>query len=418
MIAFLIEILLTILTRVADFFTKGALTRFFDSKKKTEPTDQIDALIAIHKESLENAVKRKELELELAEEKKDKKRIQAELNELKNRLSNPEKALQEAHERIASLESALEREGNEIGAEKLTEAKTAIENGDFSKAEELFAEIETREKLAVERAARAAFARGEIANQEVRLADAAEHYARAAQLGPCFKTLIMAERFAHVMGNYDSALSFGLEAQKAAIAEHGEESKEYANSLNNVALNYETQGRLKEAGELYKQALKICKNIFKEPHFIIAISLNNIGNNYQLQEKYDKAEKFHKQGLQMRKEVLDEGHPEIANSQHNLAGIYRRLGQYEEAEKLYMQALINFINFYGKTHYMNAICFHNLSILYENQRQYEKALPLSRQAVEIAETTLGPDHPNTKVIRDDYEFLKILKANAENDASQ
>ena len=91
----------------------------------------------------------------------------------------------------------------------MAEARQALEAGDFSIADALFAEIEDQEMLAVERTARAAFARGDIAEQDIRWADAAEHYARAARLHPNYEHLYAASEFTSRSGDYDKAITFG-----------------------------------------------------------------------------------------------------------------------------------------------------------------------------------------------------------------
>ena len=84
------------------------------------------------------------------------------------------------------LEALLERSGNDIGGDRIAQAKAALEKGDYSIADDIFAEIEARNTLAVQETARAAFGRGEIAEEQVRWADAATHYTRAADLDPTF----------------------------------------------------------------------------------------------------------------------------------------------------------------------------------------------------------------------------------------
>ncbi len=64
--------------------------------------------------------------------------------------------MQEARKTIDKLEDGLTREGNSIGGDRMAEARQALEAGDFSIADALFAEIEDQEMLAVERTARAA----------------------------------------------------------------------------------------------------------------------------------------------------------------------------------------------------------------------------------------------------------------------
>ena len=58
----------------------------------------------------------------------------------------------------------------------------------------------------------------------------------------------------------------------------------------------------------------------------------------------------------------------------------------------------------GKQHPDYATSLHNLTYLYQYQDQYEQALPLYKQAVEIFTKALGKEHPNTKVIKRNYEM--------------
>ena len=383
----------------------------------TVPQDQVSVPKDIYKEGMENAVRVKELEMQAAHGE-EKALLQKQIDVLNNRLENLPQAFQEAQERIASLETALEREGNEIGAEKLAEAKTALENGDFSKADELFAEIQTREDLAVQRSARAAYARGEIADQEIRWHDAAEHYARAAQLDPCFETLIRAQKLALAVGDYSSALSLSEEAKKAAIADYGEESEQHATSLNNLGALYQKKNQHKKAKPLHKKALLICKNMPKKNYFSIANSLTNLGAVYEDLGNPEKAEPLYKEALDTYNKDLNKNHPYIAGTLNNLAGIYLENEQYKEAEPLYKQALQMHQELLGKNHPETANSFNSLGALYYRQGQYKEAEPFCKQGLEIFESALGPDHPETKLFRKNYEDLQEHLANAENDEPQ
>ena len=62
------------------------------------------------------------------------------------------------------------------------------------------------------------------------------------------------------------------------------------------------------------------------------------------------------QALEMSRKLLGEEHPSVATSLNNLAGLYRAQGRYEEAEPLF-------------------------------------------------EKLLGPTHPNTKIIRSNFEIF-------------
>ncbi len=119
-----------------------------------------------------------EADLERAHES-EKAKLREQISELERQLDDPDVALAEAEEKIADLSARLLRMGQEIGGDRLAEAEAALMQLDFSVADEIFAEIEARQELAVLEAARAAYGRGEVAEAEMRWNDAAEHYAES-----------------------------------------------------------------------------------------------------------------------------------------------------------------------------------------------------------------------------------------------
>ena len=48
---------------------------------------------------------------------------------------------------------------------------------------------------------------------------------------------------------------------------------------------------------------------------------------------------------------------------------------------------------------------NNIASLYYAQGRYSEAVPLYKEAVEIVERVLGAEHPNTKIMRGNYEVL-------------
>ena len=59
----------------------------------------------------------------------------------------------------------------------------------------------------------------------------------------------------------------------------------------------------------------------------------------------------------------------------------------------------------GVDHPDTAESLNNLAGLYRAQGRYAEAAPLLKEAVEIMERVLGAEHPNTKIMRDNYERL-------------
>ena len=380
--------------------------------------------------------------------KPERKPLFRKIKEYNIRLTNISEALQEKQNFIISLKASLKQESNEIEAKKITEAITANRKGDFSKTDALFEELENREGITVERATHAAFVRGQIAEQDIRWRDAAEHYARAAHLYPCFDTLIKAQKLTLDIGNYSSALSFAMKAKEAAIKEYGEDTEQYAHSLNNLGLTYDKQGQYDKAEPLYQKASKICKKVFEKKNPRIAININNLARMYQKQGRYDEAETLYKQALNGRKEAWGVKHYYTAQSLNNLAEFYTHTkqpqkalplyeealkicrktlgkknpdiatilgnmgntydidGNYKKIESIHKEALLISQETLGDTHPDVAKSLNNLACFYSKINQHKEAEPLYEQAIEILESNFDSDHPITKKIKDNYNVGK------------
>jgi len=308
-----------------------------------------------------------DLEAELAEASQgEKQQLIARIAELESQIADPEPALAEARKRIAHLEVLLERSGNEIGGDRLSEARAALEKGDYSIADDLFAEIEARRAMEVQEAARAAFGRGEIAEAEVRWADAAAHYARAARLAPDLNSLRKASEFTRRAGEYEAAIMFSGQMVKAARAD--ESPAALAGALNEHAINTGRLGRYAEAEGLFREALEIDRATIGEGHPDYATRLSNLAGAVRAQGGFEEAEGLYREALEIDRATIGEGHPDYATRLSNLAGVVQAQGRYEEAERY------------------------------------------SREALEIAGRSLGPEHPSTITFRENLEAILASRA--------
>ena len=194
-------------------------------------------------------------------------------------------------------------------------------------------------------------------------------------------------------GRYEQAeplLVQALEMRKRILGEH---HPDVANSLNNLAGLYDSQGRYEEAEPLLVQALEMRKRILGEHHPDVASSLNNLASLYDSQGRYEQAEPLYVQALEIFKRILGEHHPDVASSLNNRAYLYYSQGRYEDAEPLYLQALEIFKRILGEHHPQVANSLNNLAGLYNSQGRYEQAEPLLVQALEMRKRILGEHHP-------------------------
>ena len=119
----------------------------------------------------------------------ERKRLEDKIDALNARLADPDRALAEQQAIITRLEAQLSRQVYKLGGDAINDAKAALEAGDFTKARALFETLAAETEPDVQAHAQAAFALGEIAEAEIRWADAAAHYARAARLNPTAEAL-------------------------------------------------------------------------------------------------------------------------------------------------------------------------------------------------------------------------------------
>jgi tetratricopeptide (TPR) repeat protein len=122
----------------------------------------------------------------------------------------------------------------------------------------------------------------------------------------------------------------------------------------------------------------------------------------QAQGDHAAARSLYEEVLEIREKFLGENHPDLANTLHNLAGVYYAQGDYEAARPLYERAL----EIYEQIRLSDlALTLNELGVLYESQHQYTEAQPLFERALIIWEQELGPQHPNTNVVRNNLHSL-------------
>jgi len=195
-------------------------------------------------------------------------------------------------------------------------------------------------------------------------------------------------------GKYGEAAGVAERACSILKEEHGSESEEFAECINDLGVFYYEQGSYEEAKPRYERALAIWEKALGRDHSRVALSLNNLAVLYQAQGAYGKAEPLHERALAIREKALGRDHPEVATSLNNLASIYHAQGAYGKAESRYERALAILEKALGRDHPDVAMSLNNLAVLYRTQGAYGKAEPLHERALAIREKTLGHNHPH------------------------
>ena len=341
----------------------------------------------------------------------DRTRLASEKFELASRLADIETAYAKAQETITGLRETAERYANVLGAEKLEEARRIFAAGDFDAADSLFARVEDAGDLEVERTAAAAFQRGKIAEEQVRWAVAAEHYAKAARLSPSWDNLERAGQFHWQMGLADKAIQY-VEGMVEIAKREGDDLR-VSFALNSKALLLQSAGKYDEAEPLYRQAMEIDAKTIGTEHPEYATHLNNLAGLLRDMGRHDEAEPLFRQALEIDAKTIGTAHPEFAKHLNNLALLLKVMGRYAEAEPLYRQAMEIDAKTIGTAHPDYATDLNNLANLLRAMGRYDKAQPLYAQTMPILRGTLGDDHPNTRGGAANY--ARLLRAHFPDD---
>ncbi|NYS23999.1 tetratricopeptide repeat protein [Rhodobacteraceae bacterium 2376] len=330
-------------------------------------------------------------ELDRTDVVEERARLQARIDELTRQINDPEGAFEAERQRLADLEEKLIHEGDDLGAERLQSAIDALRRGETDQAEAIFAEIVAREALAVQRAARAEYGLGEIAEGRVDWADAARHYARAAELDPSFDHLLKASEFVWRAGDFGAALRYSEDL--LGLARNGNDQLQLGAALNAHAITLQAEGRFAEAEPLYRHAVEISRETLDPRHRDLAVRLSNLAGLLVATGRYDEAESLSREALEIDRERLGSRHVNVWRSLANLAVLLRATGQLDEAKPLLREALEIGRETLGPGHPDVAHTLNNLAALLEDMSRIAEAEPLYREALEIRREALGPRHP-------------------------
>lgn len=118
----------------------------------------------------------------------------------------------------------------------------------------------------------------------------------------------------------------------------GENSTDYAISLNNLAMLYKSSAQAAKSEQYYLQAAAILKKTVGEFSAPYATTISNLAVSYAETGQYKKAEPYLLQTAAIRKKILGEKNRDYAVSLVNLAGNYSDMELYAKAEPLYLQS--------------------------------------------------------------------------------
>lgn len=216
-------------------------------------------------------------------------------------------------------------------------------------------------------------------------------------------------RICKYQGRDDEAEKFYNQALEITKQLVGENNRDVATHLNNLALFYLKKSRHSEAESLLMQVLEMSKFFLGEDHPELAITQHHLAHLYDLQCRYSEAEPLHLKALEIRIRSLGEKHPDVAISLNDLAYLYDCQGRYSQAEPLFVKALKIRERCLEKDHIQVQISLKNLLAFYLKQERYREVEPLMRRLLKSLQRKLGSKHPETIECQESLEKLQSGK---------
>jgi tetratricopeptide (TPR) repeat protein len=251
----------------------------------------------------------------------EKQVIQLQLDSVEKELVDLTASYEAAVQENVRLKSELAAFAEYILGDEITRAQSALENGDRSTADAILKSAEERSQNVVRASARMAYLRGEIADGEIRLQDALDHYERAYGQDPTFDHLGAYARLCRQMGRWLDAVPLQQNILKQVAQDSGKQGAEYAEALNNLAVVLKNLGEYTQAEPLYEQALDISRRVLGDDHPDTARSLHNLALFYEEQGHFAQAEPLYIEAVEIAERVLVGEHPNTKIIRKNYEGL-------------------------------------------------------------------------------------------------
>lgn len=195
-------------------------------------------------------------------------------------------------------------------------------------------------------------------------------------------------------GKFIEADSLFREALRIKKEVDGDASLEYAETLNDLAEQLILTQKYQEAVELLEKAVHIRKKEQSKTGIDYARSLSNLGYCYLFTGKPEKAEQFLSEAAEIRRNTVGEKHPEYADSMLKYGNYFFFTEAYDSAEKCYLTLIEINRNALGESHPDYLAGLLCMSTLTGMRGKYKEAEQFILQALPGVEKNYGKYHPD------------------------
>ena len=138
----------------------------------------------------------------------------------------------------------------------IEEAKQALSDGENTKADQLFKQVEEQEDPHIAAAAEAAYQRGKLAEDIIQYSTAFQHYHRAIQLMPDNPLFLeTAGSMAGIVANHQKQIEWNEQALSLYLKQDGKDSPDVARLRNNLGSAWDSLGEYQKSDRLLRAGL-------------------------------------------------------------------------------------------------------------------------------------------------------------------
>jgi CHAT domain-containing protein len=217
------------------------------------------------------------------------------------------------------------------------------------------------------------------------------YYRAELKLAKCWRNIAVHKEFE---GKYSEAIKFTTMASETFKKILGEENRDYAVSLNYLAIYNGRIGNYTEGIRFGILAMEIFKKIFGEENLDYAMTLNNLAINNYCIGNYTEAIRLETIVVDIEKKISGGEHPEYANAIECLAIFNVAIGNNTEAIRLGTIAMEINKKVFGEDDPNYANSLSNLSVSNSFIGNYIEAIKLETIAMEIFKKVFGEEHPD------------------------
>ncbi|WP_253890534.1 tetratricopeptide repeat protein [Actinokineospora diospyrosa] len=169
--------------------------------------------------------------------------------------------------------------------------------------------------------------------------------------------------------------------------------------INNLAGAYREAGDIDQAFQLFEVALAERERVLGRAHPDTLATRSNMAEVHWRVGDRDQARVLMEATLAERERILGSDHPDTLTSRNNLAEMFREFGEVDRALALFQACLADCERTLGADHPHTSVVRNNLAGTYQTAGAVDRAIPLFEAALADRARLGSPDHPNVLGLR-------------------